>query len=170
MYIRSCFNALLPLYILTSTYYMTKLYTKSAYVYLYRYSLKMAKDNARKYVGVSSILNMRHLFVTQLFFVHNAWNVYNINGTHHSVQFIALAAEWVTSQAPEMRAQWLNQMRRSACSTYINGGQSYHASCVTDLHRHKNNLRLESTTAMAAAKFVVSISSTHTHTWLVSCV
>jgi len=37
------------------------------------------------------------LFVTQLFFVQNALKVYNTKGTRHSVQFTALAADWVTS-------------------------------------------------------------------------
>ena len=53
---------------------------------------------------------------------------------------------------------------------YIKAGQTFHTSSVTDLHRHQNILPPVVTTAMAAAKFVVSISSTHTHNWLLSSV
>jgi hypothetical protein len=49
-------------------------------------------------------------------------------------------------------------------------GPPFHTSCVTDLHRHKNIFLPAVTTAMAAAKFVVSISSTYMHMLLFSSV
>jgi hypothetical protein len=54
---------------------------------------------------------------------------------------------------------------------YINKhGQQFHTIWVTYLYRHKNTLSPVITTAMAAAKFVVSISRTYMHTWLFSSV
>jgi hypothetical protein len=71
---------------------------------------------------------------------------------------------------PERARSGSTQMGRSACSAYKQAGQPFHTNCVTDLHRHKNILPPVVTTAMAAAKFVVSISSTLMPTKIFSCV
>ena len=75
-----------------------------------------------------------------------------------------LRATGLRHKHPERRRSGSTQMGRSACSTYKQAGQPFHTSCMTDLHRRKYILPPMVTIALAAAKFVVSISSTYMHT------
>ena len=107
------------------------------------------------------------MFVTHFCFCTQCMEGYNMKGTPILFSSQLLRPTGLRHKHPESARSGSTQMGQSACSTYKQAGQPFHTSCVTDLHRYKYISPPVVTTAMAAAKFVVS---TYMHNQIFSSV